>query len=114
MDAKDGPEAEAKAAEEAADEAPPSLIARLLHSWIGLSMKIAKGGSAMKEAADAGMTVQQITAIHALMFEGPCSVTQLTERLGLSVSATSHLVQRLVEQGYARRYEDEADRRSKL
>src|SRR3954467_113634 len=111
MDAKDGPEAEAKAAEEAADEAPPSLIARLMHTWIGLSMKIAKGGSAMKEAADAGMTVQQITAIHVLMFEGPSSITSPPERLGLSVSATSHLVQRMVEQGYVRRFEDETDRR---
>lgn len=113
MDAKDG-EQDAEGAEAPADDAPPSLIARLLHTWIGLSMKLAKGGAAMKEAAVAGMTVQQITAIHVLMFEGPCSITQLTERLGLSASATSHLVQRLVEQGVARRFEDETDRRSKL
>src|SRR5207248_2564535 len=38
----------------------------------------------------------------------------LTEALGLSLSATSHLVQRLVEQELVTRVEDEADRRQKV
>ncbi len=109
MDASDSPESEANDA-----EAPPSLIARLIASWMGLSMKINGPMRPMRDAVETGMTIQQIAALHILMFEGPCSISQLTELLRLSVSATSHLVQRLVEAGYVRRFEDETDRRSKL
>src|SRR5436853_6258559 len=93
--------------EDAGDNAPPSLIARLIASWMGLSMKMSGGHAAFKGVTDAGMTLQQIAAIHILMFEGPVSLTSLSERLGLSASATSHLVQRLFELGYVSRFEDE-------
>jgi DNA-binding MarR family transcriptional regulator len=95
---------------------PPDVdeIARLIMAWMGLSMRLNRTSGGMRELADVGMTLQQIAALHILMFEGPLSVTTLTERIGLSLSATSHLVQRLVEQGLVTRVEDEKDRRQKV
>jgi DNA-binding MarR family transcriptional regulator len=90
-------------------------IARLIMSWMGLSMKLQRGrGEGIRQLADVGMTLQQIAALHVLRYEGALSVTTLTERLGLSLSATSHLVQRLVEQGLVTRIEDASDRRQKV
>lgn len=86
---------------------------RLLMAWIGLSMRINRGNEAVRSMADLGLTMPQIAALHALMFEGPRSVTDLGTDLGLSMSATSSLVQRLVEQGLVSRTEDLADRRQK-
>jgi DNA-binding MarR family transcriptional regulator len=48
-----------------------------------------------------------------LMYGGSCSVSCLTAKLGMSVSAVSHLAQRLVEMGYVTRVEDPDDRRQK-
>jgi DNA-binding MarR family transcriptional regulator len=88
-------------------------LARLMMTWTGLSMKLQRGNAGAQAMAAAGFTLQQIVALHVLMFEGPSSVSHLTDRLGLSVSATSHLVQRLVEEGAVARVEDPADRRQK-
>lgn len=86
---------------------------RLLMGWIGLSMRINRGNEAVRSMADLGLTMPQIAALHALMFEGPRSVTDLGADLGHSMSATSSLVQRLVEQGLVSRTEDPVDRRQK-
>jgi DNA-binding MarR family transcriptional regulator len=79
-----------------------------------MTMRINRGNHSVKAMAEAGLTLPQIGALHVLMFEGPTSVTTLTERLDLSLSATSHLVQRLVEAGLVSREEDPADRRQKV
>lgn len=89
-------------------------LTRLLMAWIGLSMRITRGAESVKTMADAGLTVPQISALHILMYEGPQSVTDLGADLGHSMSATSSLVQRLVEQGLVSRTEDAADRRQKV
>ena len=95
---------------------PPEVdeLARLIMAWIGMSMKLERSNGSIKVLADVGMTLQQMAALHILMFEGPMSVTALTDRIGLSLSATSSLLQRLVEQGLVRRVEDEKDRRQKV
>lgn len=88
-------------------------MTRLLMAWIGLSMRITRGSESVRAMADAGLTMPQVSALHILMFEGPQSVGDLGTDLGHSMSATSSLVQRLVEQGLVTRTEDSADRRQK-
>ncbi|MBI1946902.1 MAG: MarR family transcriptional regulator [Deltaproteobacteria bacterium] len=98
-------------------EAPPGdldELTRLLMAWIGLSMRITRGAESVRSMADAGLTVAQMASLHVLMFEGPKSVGDLGAVLGHSMSATSALVQRLVEQGLVSRTEDAADRRQKV
>ncbi|OGQ25349.1 MAG: hypothetical protein A2138_02300 [Deltaproteobacteria bacterium RBG_16_71_12] len=94
-------------------------LTRLLMAWIGLSMRIShvgRGGVAesVRSMTDAGLTMAQIASLHVLMFEGAKSVGDLAAVLGLSMSATSSLVQRLVEQGLVSRTEGATDRRQKV
>src|SRR5688572_5453335 len=79
-----------------------------------MAMRIGGNNHSVKAFAAAGLTIPQISAMYVLTFEGPTSVTTLTERLDLSLSATSHLVQRLVEAGLVRREEHSEDRRQKV
>jgi len=88
-------------------------LARLLMAWVGLSMRISRGAESLRTLSDTGMTMAQVSAVHVLMFEGPQGVGDLAQCLGHSVSATSSLVQRLVEQGLVSRTEDPSDRRQK-
>ncbi len=89
-------------------------LTRLLMAWIGLSMRITRGAESVKTMADAGLTMPQISALHILMYEGPQSVTDLGACLRHSMSATSSLVQRLVELGLVSRTEGASDRRKKV
>ncbi len=82
-------------------------------AWIGLSMRMTRGAESLRTLTDTGMTMAQVSAVHILMFEGPQGVGDLAQCLGHSLSATSSLVQRLVEQGMVSRTEDPADRRQK-
>jgi DNA-binding MarR family transcriptional regulator len=70
-------------------------------------------GDTMAIMVEAGVTLPQIVALHVLRFTGPQSIGGLVEHLKLSVSATSHLVDRLFDKGFVDRREDEADRRQK-
>ena len=81
-------------------------------AWTGLSMRLARAPQSLR-AGTGGLSVAQMIALHVLMFEGPLSVSGLTARLGLSLSATSTLVQRLVEQGLVERAESAKDRRQR-
>lgn len=89
-------------------------LAALIAKWVGLSMRLNRGNHSVKAMADVGLTLPQIGALHVLMFEGPASVSSLQGRLELSLSATSHLVQRLVEAGLVGREEHPTDRRQKV
>ena len=71
------------------------------------------GPQQLQQLAEEGTTLPQLVALHVLQFEGPMQMSTLTERLQLSTSAVSHLVQRLFEQGYVVREEDESDRRQR-
>lgn len=86
-------------------------LARLMATWIGLSMRAAKSTESLQVMSDLGLTVPQMAALHLLAFEGPRTVSELSERLELSLSATSSLVQRLFEQSLVTRAEAEHDRR---
>ena len=97
-------------------EAPPSVdaLASKLMAWMGLSMQAARGES-MRETLHLShthnLTMAMMTVLHVGGFEGKQTMTALSEQTGLSTSAMSHLLQRLVEQGLLERQDDAADRR---
>jgi DNA-binding MarR family transcriptional regulator len=57
------------------------------------------------------VTMAQAKVLYLLMTGGPFRVSELAARLGVSAPTTSQLVERLVEQGFAARAADRADRR---
>jgi DNA-binding MarR family transcriptional regulator len=59
------------------------------------------------------LTLPQMVALHVLRYEGPLSTLRLVDDLRLSASATSHLVDRLVEKGWVTRRENPDDRRQR-
>jgi DNA-binding MarR family transcriptional regulator len=54
-----------------------------------------------------------MVALHVIRYEGPISTLRLMDDLRLSASATSHLVEKLVEKGWVTRRENLEDRRQK-
>ncbi|PFG29598.1 MarR family winged helix-turn-helix transcriptional regulator [Paramicrobacterium agarici] len=63
-------------------------------------------------AADSvGLAGVDYQASNLLGLDGPMPSSELARRLGLSLAATSRLVDRLIDAGIARRREDPADRR---
>lgn len=59
-----------------------------------------------------GLTMPQLVALHVLE-SGSQSINGMADHLKLSVSATSHLVDRLFEKGFVDRREHPDDRRQK-
>ncbi len=70
-------------------------------------------GETLSIMHEAGLTLPQMVAMHALKHAGAQSVGGLAEQLNLSTSAASHMVERLVERGFVERTEDPEDRRQK-
>ncbi len=62
---------------------------------------------------DFDFSLPQLATLLMLDEEGELTIKQVTEILGRSVSATSRLLDQLVERGMLSRREDEHDRRSK-
>lgn len=62
---------------------------------------------------ESSLTMPQIVALHILNHAGALPISRMGDLLHLSTSATSHLVERLVERGLVDRSEDPADRRQK-
>jgi DNA-binding MarR family transcriptional regulator len=62
-------------------------------------------------AESAGLSGSALQANNLLELDGPMTSGELASRLGLSTGATTRLVDRLVDAGYARRVPDSADRR---
>lgn len=59
------------------------------------------------------LSLPQLGTLHYLRAEGSQSVTAIADHLQLSLAATSHLVERLVQRGLVTRSEDLSDRRQK-
>ncbi len=59
------------------------------------------------------LSMPQVGALHFLHAERGTSVSGIAEHLNLSLAATSHLVERLVQRGLVTRAEDPHDRRLK-
>lgn len=108
--------------EKVAEKAPPpddeeselNELAALIASWVSFSMRLNRKNDALKAMSDLGLTFPQIGALHVLMFEGAMAVSALTDKLDLSISAVSHMVQRLVEARLVKREEHDTDRRQKV
>jgi DNA-binding MarR family transcriptional regulator len=58
-----------------------------------------------------GMPVTDIHAVAALLEDGPMSVRELAELMGMTTGAVTRLTDRLEHGGYVRRESDPADRR---
>lgn len=93
---------------------PPSLLRlgqlmpelmRLLHRDVT--------GENLARMNDHSLTLPQLVALQVLREDAPCSISSLCEVLRLSTSATSHLIDRLVDRGLVAREEDPSDRRQK-
>lgn len=59
------------------------------------------------------LSLPQLGTLHFLRAEGTQSVSSIAHHLQLSLAATSHLVERLVQRGLLARTEDPSDRRQK-
>lgn len=59
------------------------------------------------------LSMPQMGTLHFLAAEGGQSVSAIADHLDLSLAATSHLVERLVQRGLLTRVEDPHDRRQK-
>jgi DNA-binding MarR family transcriptional regulator len=62
-------------------------------------------------AATYGLGVTEMKALSVLLREGPCSAGQLAAALHVTSGAVTGVVDRLVARGFARRAQDENDRR---
>jgi DNA-binding MarR family transcriptional regulator len=105
-------------AEPSAPSDAPSVdsVTEQVMCWIGMSMRLASRrpmSDALGVLNDLGLTMPQVVALHVIAFEGTATMTQLVERVGLSPSAVSHLVHRLVGAGLCERKDDPVDRRQK-
>src|SRR5919205_3487785 len=60
------------------------------------------------------LTMAQLKTLVVLVDEGPCSISQVADALGVSLPNASHLVERLVRLELAQRAEDRLDRRRTL
>ena len=87
-------------------------LGELVSQFMGLiNRQIA--GDTLAIMHEAGITLPQMVALHVLRYGGNSSINGLGEALNLSTSATSHLVDRLVERDLIHRAEDPTDRRQK-
>ncbi|WP_139322859.1 MarR family winged helix-turn-helix transcriptional regulator [Deinococcus marmoris] len=71
-------------------------------------------GSLQSELQDEDVSFTQMTALYKVRAFAPISVTALAEMLGVSLPATSQLIQELVRRALMERRENPQDRREKL
>jgi DNA-binding MarR family transcriptional regulator len=70
-------------------------------------------GEMRKVMCEAGLSMPQMLALHMLHKHGSFTISALADKLSLSLAATSHLVDRMVQQQLIERKEDALDRRQK-
>jgi DNA-binding MarR family transcriptional regulator len=70
-------------------------------------------GEMMRIMAAEGLSMPQMVSLHMLRDCGPLSISAIAEKLSLSLAATSHLVDRMVQHNLVLRSEDTTDRRQK-
>jgi DNA-binding MarR family transcriptional regulator len=63
------------------------------------------------EFIEVGMTMSQAKVLYLVHVAGELRMSELSARLGVTLSTTSGLVERLVESGFLARHDDPADRR---
>jgi len=70
-------------------------------------------GEMRKVMCEANLSMPQMVALHMLHNYGSFTISALADKLSLSLAATSHLVDRMVQQQLVERTEDALDRRQK-
>lgn len=70
-------------------------------------------GETMQIMSECGLTLPQMVALHTLRHHRELSVQGVQEALRLSASASSALIDKLVEKGFVDRRENPVDRRQK-
>lgn len=90
------------------DDPDPHPLFRLLQHVVGRSID---GLHALLQ--ELHLSLPQVGTLHFLRAEGTQSVSAIAHHVHLSLAATSHLVERLVQRGLVARAEDPSDRRQK-
>lgn len=85
---------------------------RLLKELMSLTL-YRSAGETLSIMAESGLSMPQIVVLHMLHQGCQNSISGIADRISLSLAATSHLVDRLVQQGLVVRTEDTTDRRQK-
>ncbi len=80
------------------------VLGRIMHLWLHASRRFAR---------EHGLSVGQLMVLRQLQFRGPCTVSDIAQRMGVTNAAASQVLDRLVDQGLVVRRENPADRRSK-
>lgn len=91
---------------------PSHELSELIRELLALMTQGATGDS-LAIMAEAELTLPQIVALQALGSGGPRNISAIAALLGLSLPASSQLIERLVRRGLVERSEDAADRRQK-
>ena len=81
------------------------LISYILHRSAGENLRV---------MCEANLSMPQMVTLHLLGKRGALTISALADSLRLSLAATSHLVDRMVQLGFVARTEDASDRRQKL
>ncbi len=102
-----------KAASDGADVGPAleELTALLWGTFRALKQAGPPPAELREAALNGELAARHMPALLAVAGAGPLSVSELAQRLGLSLSATSAIVGRLSRAGFVMRAEDEKDRR---
>jgi DNA-binding MarR family transcriptional regulator len=83
-----------------------------LQEWIEVSMQRSMR-NVLSYARESGLSMSQLGALFHVHRIGCSGVTDLGDDLGVTSSAASQMLDRLVQQGLIRRTEDPSDRRAK-
>jgi DNA-binding MarR family transcriptional regulator len=83
-----------------------------LEQWVEVFMQHSMRDF-MAYARESGLSMSQLGAMFQIHHRGSCGVTDLGDKLGVTSSAASQLLERLVHQELILRSEDPSDRRVK-
>jgi len=87
-------------------------LAVTLHEWFTIFRRNLMG-NIFSYAKDRGLTMAQFGALLHIFHKGACGVSDIGSDLGVTNSAASQMLERLVQQKIITRSEDPADRRVK-
>lgn len=83
-----------------------------LHEWMGIFRRIMMG-NLFVYARNNGLTMAQFGTMFRIFHKGACGVSDIGSELGVTNSAASQMLERLVQLKLISRTEDPADRRVK-
>ncbi len=84
-----------------------------LREWMDIFMHRSMRGW-VQYAKSTGLSMPQLSILMQLHHQGPCGMSQISERFEISNAAASQLAEKLVQSEYIERAEDPNDRRAKV